>query len=133
MHSRADVISIIFKTLDFERSHRHTVETLMRELRLLGVVQRLEAVRTYPFPSIVKHTWTENDIRVVLAELIQVGRLERRNNGELVAVEFADKEIEHFQGAWYVTVNGSVKGPFTTEGEAVSAVNANRLQTAGKQ
>jgi hypothetical protein len=124
MHSQADIKALIFKTLDYDKARKHTVETLLQQLRVMRVVQSISGVRTYPFPSIVHHVWTENDIRTLIAELIQGGRLDMRSDGTLLLLEVEDSAIEKYQGAWYATVNGSIKGPFKTEGEAVNAVSS---------
>jgi hypothetical protein len=47
-----------------------------------------------------------------------------RSDGTLLLLEVEDSAIEKYQGAWYATVNGSIKGPFKTEGEAVNAVSS---------
>lgn len=120
MYSRDAVITVIFNTLDYDKQRGgHTTESLLRQMRVLGVVR---SVRTHL--SILQTIWTENEFRLLIAELIQAGRLDMRSDGVLIpASESEDPRIEKFQGEWYVTVNGQIKGPFHTEREATIAVS----------
>lgn len=114
--SRSGVVDVIFSTLEFDsRRHGHTVETLLATLRRMRIIY-FQAGRS---------TWTEIEVRLILSQLLSCGQLDMRSDGLLIMPESTpDPLIEKFQGAWYVTANKGVLGPFNSEKEAENELNS---------
>lgn len=117
--SREKVVELIYKAIDFDKGRSCTVETILQQLRALGIVTSQAFVRAGGIT--LQWTWTEHNVRLLIAELIHQERLDMDSSGRLSILETSDPEIEHFNGSWYATKNGRILGPFKTKGEAVRA------------
>lgn len=111
--SRSDVVSIIYKTVDWERSRGGiTVDQLIHQLWGMGALSACNEM-------------TGIQARLVIAGLLSSGQLTMHPNGTLAIPEsLPDPPIEKFKGLWFVTSpDGSIKGPFNsfTEANNVSA------------
>jgi hypothetical protein len=117
--SREKVVDLIFKAVDFDKGRGCTVESVLQQLRALGIIKSLAYVRAGGIT--LQWSWTEHNVRVLIAELIKEERLDMDSTGRLSILEAEDPETERFNGSWYSTKNGRIRGPFKTKGEAVRA------------
>lgn len=87
----------------------HTVESLLMELRdrellLWGAPKNWTQ-------------WSEAEVRNSVGHMLQTQKIDMNSQGVLLVEERQDEPLQHFAGAWFVILNGTIKGPLS-EGEA---------------
>ncbi len=108
--SRSEVAALILSTVAWESQ---TTESLL--LR------------------IVAPTWSPVQIRLIVAGMLQSGRLDMRPDGRLIVCdESPEPPVQSYAGSWYAVTKEGVKGPYRTHGEAYS-VNDSVCASGGKQ
>lgn len=83
----------------------HNIETLLLEFR-----ERHLLFFGMPKPWM---TWREIEIRQEVIRLLKGGRITVNSAGILTPSAQPDPEIERFEGSWYVTLNGQIRGPLS--------------------
>lgn len=109
MKDKRVLLEVICSTLHYDSGRGgHSIESLLYVLRAMQIISAN--------PPWHDRHWSENEVRIVIAELLADGALDLSASGLLFfPPDEPDPIVEYFRGDWYVTTEGQIVGPLKAE------------------